>query len=159
MAGQTTSTPMFTSNQVAGMYGISAITGAFMAYEAGQMKKLAYEHEAAMAEINAKQIGIEAQFVMADKYTELANTLAMQNVVAAATGRAGGTVDVLAQSSEAALRKEEERIRLTGKARSVATMMDAASSRAAGETAAQYGLLSGISSLVQGGAQAARFIQ
>jgi hypothetical protein len=150
---------MFTSNQVAGMYGISAITGAFMSYQAGQMKKMAYEHEAAMAEINAKQIGIEAQFVMADKQNELANTLAMQNVVAAATGRAGGTVDVLAQSSEAALKKEEKRIELTGKARSVSTMMDAASSRAAGETAAQYGLLSGISSLVQGGTQAARYIQ
>lgn len=159
MAGETTSTPMFTSNQVAGMYGISAITGAFMSYQAGQMKKMAYEHEAAMAEINAKQIGIEAQFVMADKQNELANTLAMQNVVAAATGRAGGTVDVLAQSSEAALKKEEKRIELTGKARSVSTMMDAASSRAAGETAAQYGLLSGISSLVQGGTQAARYIQ
>lgn len=148
----------FTNNQVAGMYGVSAISGAFMAYEAGQMKKLAYEHEAAMAEINAKQIGIDAQFVMADKQNELANTLAMQNVIAAATGRAGGSVDVIAQSSEANLKKEEKRIQLTGEARSVATMMDAASSRAAGATAAQYGLLSGVNSLVQSGTQAARYL-
>lgn len=157
MAGETT-TPMFTSNQVAGMYGISAITGAFMAYEAGQMKKIAYEHEAAMAEINAKQIGIEAQFIMADKYTELSNTLAMQNVVAAATGRAGGSIERLAETSATRLETEEKRIRLTGKAQSVATMMDVASSRAAGETAAQYGLLSGVSALATGGTQAARFI-
>lgn len=158
MAGET-STPMFTSNQIAGMYGISAVTGAYMAYEAGQMKKLAYEHEAAMAEINAKQVGIDAQFVMADKYTELRNTLAMQNVVAAATGRAGGSIDRLAETSTARLEQEEKRIRMTGKAKSVSYMMDAASTRAAGDTAAAYGLLSGVSTFTQGAVNAARYIQ
>ena len=153
MAGTT-----FTSNQVGGMYGIQAITGAFMAYEAGQMQKLAYEHEAAMAEINAKQIGIDAQFIMADKMDELADTLSLQNVIAAATGRAGGSVENLAQTSVSNLKKDEERIRLTGKSKQVATMMDAANARAAGSTAAKYGLLSRVSELTKGATQAARFI-
>jgi len=148
----------FTSNQVGGMFAISAITSAFTAYEAGKMREIAYNHEAAMAEINAKQIGIDAQFIMADKMDELRSTLALQNVIAAATGRAGGSIENLAQTSVGNLKREEERIRLTGKAKSVATMMDAASSRAAGKSAAAMGLLSGVGELTGGAAQAARFI-
>lgn len=147
------------SNMMAGMYGISAIAGAYMSYEAGQMKKLAYQHEAAMAEINAKQVGIDAQFIMADKYTELTNTLAMQNVVAAATGRAGGSISRLAETSTARLEQEEKRIRMTGKAKSVSYMMDAASNRAAGDTAASYGLLNSVNTLIQGGIKTAGYIQ
>lgn len=156
MAGETS--PTFTSNQVGGMMAISAVTNAFTAYTAGKMKQIAYNHEAAMAEINAKQIGIDAQFIMADKMDQLRSTLALQNVVAAATGRAGGSISNLANTSIANLKKEEERIRLTGKAKSVATMMDAASARAAGASAAQMGLLSGTAELISGGAQAARYI-
>lgn len=149
---------MATSNIVAGVQGINSIASAFMAYEAGQMKKLAYEHEAAMEEINAKQVGIEAQFTMADKYDELTDTLAMQNVMAAATGRVAGSVDVLAQSSEAELKKEERKIRLTGKARSTAIMMGSASKRAAGKAAATTGLITGLGELVKGGTQVAKYI-
>lgn len=137
---------------------ISSITSAYAAYEAGQMRQIAYDHEAAMAEINAKQIGIDAQFIMADKMDQLRSTLAMQNVVAAATGRAGGSIENLSQTSTANLKKEEKRIRLTGEAKRVATMMDAASARAAGETAASIGLLSGIATLTGGAAETARYI-
>jgi len=139
--------------------GLGAITDAFMAYEAGQMKKLAYEHDAAMAEINAKQIGINAQFIMADKQEELAQTLALQNVMAAATGRGvGGSVSALTETSIANLKREEERIRLTGESRKVSTMMGASASRAAGKTAASMGLLGGFSELVKGGTEAARYL-
>lgn len=154
----TTNTPA-TSNIVAGYSAVSAVTGAFMAYQAGQMQKLAYEHEAAMSEINAKQIGIDAQFMMADKENELANTLALQNVINAATGRSGGSVSAIAETSLANVKRDEERLRLTGKAKKVATMMDASASRAAGNTAAKYGLLGGVAELTKGGAEVSRFIQ
>ena len=156
MAGETS--PMFSSNQVGGMFAISAVTSAFTAYEAGKMREIAYNHEAAMAEINAKQIGIDAQFIMADKMDQLRSTLALQNVVAAATGRAGGSIQNLTQTSTSNLKREEERIRLTGKAKSVATMMDAASARAAGKSAASMGLLSAVGEFTGGAAQASRFI-
>ena len=153
-----TTSPMFSSNQVGGMFAISAVTSAYTAYEAGKMREIAYNHEAAMAEINAKQIGIDAQFIMADKMDQLRSTLALQNVVAAATGRAGGSIQNLAQTSTSNLKREEERIRLTGKAKSVATMMDAASARAAGKSATSMGLLSAVGEFTGGTAQASRFI-
>ncbi len=152
------STPTPTTNIVAGFQAVGAITGAFMAYQAGQAQKVAFEHEAAMAEINARQIGIDAQFIMADKETELANTLALQNVINAASGRSGGSVSAIAETSVSNVRRDEERIRLTGQARKVATLMDASSSRAAGSSAARFGLLSSVAELGKGAAQVSRFI-
>ena len=138
--------------------GIGAITDAFMAYQAGKMKKLAYEHEAAMAEINAKQIGINAQFVMADKTDELAQTLAMQNVMAAATGRKGGGSQTnITQTSIQNLKKEEQRMKLTNEGKRVSTLMGATAARAAGSTAATTGLISGVSALGTGLGEAAQY--
>jgi hypothetical protein len=142
----------------AGFSAISAITGAYAAYEAGQMRKLAYEHEAAMSEINAKQIEIESQFAIAGRTEALAETLALQNVMAAASGRAGGTLAQLAQTSIANLQKEKKRIKVTGEARKVATLMDVESTRAAGKTAARFGLLGATTELARGAAETSRFI-
>lgn len=156
----TTPPPTPTSNFVAGATAIGAITGAFSAYQAGQMRKIAYEHEAAVAEINAKQIEIEGMFVIADKTTELANTLALQSVVASASGRVSGegSLQQIQATSEAALAKDVERIKVTGRAKQVATLMDSETKRAAGESAAAQGLLSGVSELTTGLAKAERFI-
>jgi len=149
-----------TSTQIGALYGIGAVAGAFSAYEAGQMRKLAYEHEAAMAEINAKQIEIAGTFAIAEKTTDLANNLALQNVIAAASGRAvgEGSLQALEQTSVANLEADIKRIKVTGRAKQVATLMSGEAKRAAGKTAAAQGLLSGVTQLTTGTAQAARFI-
>ena len=149
-----------TSSQTGALYGIGAITGAFSAYEAGKMRQLAYEHEAAVSEINAKQIEIEGIFTIADKTTELANTLALQNVIAAASGRVvgEGSLKALEQTSEAALEADIKRIKTTGRAKQVATLMDSETRRAAGKTAASQGLIGGVTQLTTGLAKAGGFI-
>ena len=154
-------TPSTTTAQTTGvMYGIGAVAGAFSAYEAGKMRQLAYEHEAAVAEINANQIRIEGIFAIADKTTDLANTLALQNVMAAASGRVvgEGSLANLQQTSEANLEADIKRIKVTGRAKEVATLMDSETRRAAGKSAASQGLLSGVSQLTTGAAQASRYI-
>jgi hypothetical protein len=152
-----TTTPATTtpaSTYMAGSMAISSIASAFSSWQAGQMQKLAYDHEAAMAEINAKQIQIEGQFLIADKTNALVESLALQNVMAAAGGRSGGSVSNLAQTSVANLKKDEARIKATGEARKVSTLMGASASRAAGQTAATQGLIGGISDLNKGVAEA-----
>ena len=146
---------------VAELTAISAITGAFSAYEAGKMRQLAYEHEAAIAEINAEQIRIEGVFTIADQTTELANTLALQNVMAAASGRVGGvgSLQNLQETSFSNFEADKKRIETTGRARQVSTLMDSATKRAAGKTAAKQGLLSGISQLTAGAAKTSQFIK
>jgi len=146
------------TSATAGFFAVSAITGAFAAYQAGQMRKLAYEHEAAMSEINARQIEIEAQFTIADQTEALAENLALQNVISAASGRAGGSIEQITQTSIANLEKEKKRIGVTGRARKVAALMDVESTRAAGETAAKFGLLGAATELTTGAAQTSRFI-
>ena len=151
------STPATTA--VGALGAIGAVASAFTAYEAGKMRKLAYEHEAAVAEINAKQIEIVGMFQIADKTEDLANTLALQNVIAAASGRqGGGSLENLEQTSISNLEEEKQRIKVTGRAKQVATLMDNASKRAAGKSAAKQGLLSAASELSTGTAEAARFI-
>lgn len=150
--GQTPTTTPATSF-MAGSMAIGAIASAFSAWQAGEMQKLAYDHEAAMAEINAKQIEIEGQFLIADKTNALVESLALQNVMAAAGGRSGGSISNLAQTSVSNLKKDEARIKATGKARKVATLMGASSNRAAGKTAATQGLIGGVSELTKGAAE------
>lgn len=148
-----------TTDMMGYMTGLGAITDAFMSYEAGQMKKLAYEHDAAMQEINAKQIGIDAQFVIADKENELAQTLALQNVMAAASGRSGGgSLSNITQTSVANLKRDEKRILQTAESKKVSQMMGASASRTAGKTAASTGLLGSISDLTTGFTKASKYI-
>lgn len=129
---------------------IGAIGGAYAAYAAGKSRQLAYENEAAMAALNARQIEIDAQFMIADKTNELADNLALQQGVAAAQGRSGGSVDNLAATSISNLRKEESRLKTTGKLRSAGLMMESSINRASGKTAAAQGLMGGISELATG---------
>ena len=152
--------PPTTATAATGALGaISAVAGAFSAFQAGKMRKLAYEHEAAMAEINAKQIEVVGMFQIADKTEDLANTLALQNVIAAASGRrGGGSLEALEQTSIANLEEEKKRIKVTGRAKQVATLMDSATRRAAGKTAAASGLISAASELSTGVAEASKFI-
>ena len=149
-----------TSTQIGTLYAVGSVAGAFSAYQAGQMQKLAYEHEAAVDEINANQIKIEGMFTIADKTTELANTLALQNVMAAASGRVvgEGSLKALEETSVSNLEADIERIKVTGRSKEVATLMASESQRAAGKTAAAQGLLSGASQLTTGAAVASRFI-
>ena len=151
-------TPTTATTATGALGAISAVAGAFSAYQAGKMRKLAYEHEAAMVEINAKQIEITGMFLIADKTEDLANTLALQNVMAAASGRRGGSLENLEQTSIANLEEEKKRIKVTGRAKQVATLMESETRRAAGKAAATRGLLSGISELSTGVAEASKFI-
>jgi len=143
---------------VGALGAVGSVASAFTAYQAGKMRQLAYEHEAAVAEINAKQIEIVGIFQIADKTEELANILAIQNVVAAASGRTGGSLKALEQTSIANLEEEKKRIKVTGRAKQVATLMDSESRRAAGKSAAIRGLLSASSELSTGAAEASKFI-
>lgn len=150
-----------TTNIFAGASALSAITTAFTAFEAGKMRKIAFEHEAAMAEINAKQLEINAQFVIADKTTELAETLSLQNVIAAATGRTlgVGSLEAITATSISNLERTKKRIEVTGEARKVSSLMQSAAARASGEQAVKFGLLSSVQELIKGGLETARFIQ
>ena len=149
-----------TSNAVGALFAVSAITGAFSAYEAGRMRQVAFEHEAAVSEINANQIKIQGMFTTADKTTDLANNLALQNVMAAASGRqiGEGSLKAIEDTSVSNLEADLKRLRVTGRAKEVATLMDSSTRRAAGKTAATQGLLSGVTQLTTGVAQASRFI-
>jgi hypothetical protein len=150
-----------TTNIFAGASAISAVTSAFTAFEAGRMRQVAFQHEAAMAEINARQLEINAQFFIADKTTQLAETLALQNVIAAATGRTigVGTQETITQASISNLEKTKRRIEVTGRAKEVGLLMQSAAARASGEQAAKFGLLSAFEELAKGGLQTAQFIQ
>lgn len=146
--GYTAVTP--TSNYIAGASAVGAITSAFSAWNAGQMQKNAYAHEAAMAEINARQVGIDAMFRTNEMQDELTYALSLQNVMAAAGGRSGGSVSNIAQTSQANLQKERKRLEAAAEGRKVASLMDASSKRAAGKTAASQGLLGGSAELLKG---------
>lgn len=144
---------------VGALGAVGSIAGAFTAYQAGKMRQLAYEHEAAIAEINAKQIEVAGMFQIADRTEDLANTLALQNVIAAASGRSGGgSLQNLEQTSITNLEEEKKRIKVTGRAKQVSTLMDNTSKRAAGKTSARSGLLTGISELSTGAMEASQFI-
>lgn len=148
------------STQVGAAYGVSSIFGAFNAYTAGQLRKAAYNHQAAMAEINAKMIDTETKLIMADKTQQLKESLAMQNVIAAAQGRAaGGTVSAIQQTSRAALAEEEERLRLQAKMKKVNLLTGAAVDRASGSVAASQGLISGAETLTEGFLKASEYIK
>lgn len=140
-----------------GISAIGSISSAFASYEAGKSRQLAYQHEAAMNALNARQVGIDAQFIIADKMNELTNNLAMQQVVAAAQGRSGGSVEALYKTSVSNFRKEEERLLKTGKARSASMMMESDISRATGKSAATAGLLGATSDLAAGLATTAKY--
>jgi hypothetical protein len=157
----TASAPIATTNIFAGASAISAITSAYTAFEAGRMRKIAFEHEAAMNEINARSLEIDAQFLIADKTSELAETLALQNVIAAASGRTigVGSQRIITEASISNLEQTKRRIEVTGKARSVSSMMQSSAARASGEQAAKFGLLSSFEELIKGGLETARFIQ
>lgn len=149
-----------TANIFAGLFAVNAITSAFSSYEAGQMQKVAFDHQAAMAVLNARQQEAEAQFFIADKQSELANNLALQNVIAAASGRQSGVGSLanLTETSISNLTKDIKRIETVGETRKVATLMESSFSRLSGESAAKFGLLSGATELSSGLLQASRFI-
>lgn len=140
---------------------IASIANAYSAYEAGKMQQLAYEHEAAVAELNANQIRIDGMFTIADQTTELANNLALQNVIAAASGRVGGQGSLrnLAETSNKNFESNVNRIKATGKSKQVSALMSSQSSRIAGESAANRGLLKATSTLVTGLSEASKFIK
>lgn len=150
-----------TTNQFGALFAINAVTSAYTAFEAGKMRKIAYEHEAAVAEINAKQQEIEATFFIVDKQNELISNLAAQNVIAAATGRqpGAGSVEALTQTSISNLAKDTRRVEVTGESRKVAALMSSSFARSQGEVAEKFGLLSGVSSLTSGAVEASRFIK
>lgn len=152
---------MTAANATANLYGIGAVIGAYNAYEAGKMRQLAFEHEAAVAEINAQQIKIEGMFNIASKTSELANNLALQNVMAAASGRVvgEGSLKALEKTSISNYGADIERIKVTGRAKKVATLMSSEASRAAGTSQATQGLISGISSLATGLTKASGYIE
>lgn len=133
-----------------GAQALSAIAGAYSAYTAGKMQKYAYDHQAAMTEINAKQQEIEAQFMITDKQDQLSQNLALMNVMAAAGGRSGGSVANLAQTSTSNLNKDAERIKTTGKARSVSSLMTSQAYRSTGDYMNRKSLLEAGSGLTAG---------
>jgi len=140
--------------------GIGAITGAFTSFMAGKMEKLAYNHQAAMAEIQAQQIDIDTSLMMADKTGELAKTLSLQNVMAAASGRSGGgSLEALQTTSRANLGREETRLKAAARSKKLNLMMDASTARLQGKAAAQEGLLGGLSYGVEKGIEAMRYIK
>lgn len=146
------------SNYGAGASAIGTISSVFAGYEAGKMQELAYQNDAAMAELNARQIGINAQFIMADKYTELTNVLAMQSVMAVASGRSGGSVDAIRNTSIERLKKEEKRIRLTGNAQATVERGNASSSRAAANYQNSVSLLTAVGNTATGIQRTASFL-
>ena len=146
------------SYAAAASQGIQTIAQAYQSYEAGRMKQMAFNHKAAMAELNAKQVGINAQFEMNDRINELRKTLALQNAISGATGRSGGSVEALAQTSIANMKRDEQRIMKTAELKKVAELMDVESLRAAGKSAKRAGILEGINQLISGGQQSASFL-
>ena len=136
---------------------IGAIGSAYSAYAAGKSRQLAYENEAAMAALNARQVQIDTQFVIADKMNELADNLALQQVVAAAQGRSGGSVANLAATSVSNFKKEEERLLKASKLRSTGLMMESEVNRASGKTAAASGLMGAVSELATGIGSTAKY--
>ena len=134
-------TRMTTAGMVGDTMALNAIFSAFQAYQSGKMKQLAYEHEAAMADINAKMIENAAQFSIAEKEKQLADTLAVQNVMSAAQGRKGGSIQNIALTSKANLGKDIAKIERKARAEKVSTMMEAAGLRAAGKAASATSLI------------------
>lgn len=149
----------FSATQVGISKGLGAIFGAYTEYEAGKMRELAYNHKAAMAEINAKMIESETTLLMAEKSSKLRESLAMQNVIAAAQGRArGGSVSAIEQTSRARFAKEERRTRQMAKGKKVSELMSAGIDRATGKAAARQGLLRATTTGIGEGIEAARYI-
>lgn len=147
-----------TSSLVGGALVINAITSAYSSYEAGRMQEVAYHHKAVMDEINAKQIGIDAQFVMADEMDKLAKSLSIQNVIGAASGISGGSAENVTGSFLQDYKNKENRMKVTGNSKRIARMMDSKINRAAGKSAAKTGMMSGFIDLTSKGANAARYL-
>jgi hypothetical protein len=136
----------------------SSIMSAYGAYEAGQMRQLAYNNDAAMAELNAKQVEIDATMTINERMHELSKTLALQNVLAAATGRAGGSVGNLQQTSLSNFRRDKEKIKVGSNVRKTQYMMQSRMARASGKSAAAMGLLNTEISLFGGAADVSQYL-
>ena len=146
-----------TAEQMGIATGLNAVFGAFSAYQSGKMKQLAYEHEAAMSEINARMIENQAQFSIAEKESQLADTLAMQNVMSAAQGRKGGSVRDIAMTSRANLGRDAAKIKRKERAERVSTLMQTGTLRAAGKAQAATSLIGAATDLSSGLLNAAEY--
>ena len=148
-----------TANIAGGASAISTIANAYSAFEAGRLRQIAYDHQAVMAELNAKQREIDAIFAVSDRKEELAKTLALQNVIAAASGRSGGSLEAITQTSIAGIEKEKKRIELGVESRKISDMMRADSARFAGDSARSQSLIDSVSQLTTGLTSAYKFIK
>lgn len=151
----------FSTSNIVGYSGIiSSIAGAYSSFEAGRIRKIAYEHEEALAELSAKQREIDATFLIADKEEELANILALQNVISAAGGKVGGvgSQEAIAATSLQNLGKERRRLELGVESRKISDLMRGQQARLAGEAQQRTSLIDSVTQLTQGITQARKFI-
>jgi len=135
-----------------------AILSAFNSYQQGQISKEAFRHDAAMQALAEKQIGINLAFDNAKRKEQYAETLAMQNVLSAAMGRSGGSLEALSSTGAENLRKDMEIAKSNADISRISAMMGGEIARASGETAARMGLLGGGLELLKGGVQAAPYL-
>lgn len=145
------------TDYMGGLYMMSAVTSAFSTYMAGQQQKLAYKHQAAMAELQARQVEAQKKFAIADRIKELRDSIAEQQVMAVAQGRTGGSVDAVYNTSIANYERDKKMIEMGHDMQIAQHKGDAKVASATGNYAAKAGTFGATSDLISGGAKSAEF--